>query len=311
MTWVGKEIPSPIWKTPPVFHVEGKTGYILVHNVQLAKWESKQFAKIAQPYDVYVVLRDLQAVVDEGYFAVGLGLRNRGNTSLELSTTSANGSGADNQLMAAALEFNKMSIVRMRFDGANSKIWINNVQVSPVMPNTTGTNNTNQGIKNGGISQLGYGTVSHAAQHDFFGMWVKFGTIPDSDHAAIYKTLSDFYGAGQYPDKPFPNKVKAVWNNTAKQWVAQYEYNGINPEDLTKTQYQWGYHIIAEDLDNTTFFPVEPNSTGKALVRANYPTIITQPGQTKVKIFVSVKVFDNKGESWNHFVRSEFAYDNN
>ncbi len=305
LTWVGVDVPSPMWPTPPVYHIEGKTGYILVHNVFSTKWASKQFAAIPQPFDLYVVLRDLECVNYEGYFAVSLGLRNRGD-HLEISVSDAVGKTTAKDLSSPTiLEFNKISIVRMRFDGANSKVWINGSLVAPGVADT-GT---------GAISQLGYGTVSHAAQHDFFGMWVKFGTIPDSDHAAIYQTLSDYYGPGQYPGKPLAKNIKAVWNGSTKSWDAQYEFvgDGINLEDPTKTEYQWGYWDKSKDLNTSSLFAGD-NSKKKSLKRSDFPDIINLPGKATssigVSVFAIVKVYDTKGNFWEHLVRSPHTLDN-
>jgi len=305
LTWVGINVPSPMWPTPPVYRTEGKTGYILVHNVQLTKWASKQFATIPQPFDLYAVIRDVECVNYEGYFAVTLGLRNRGDR-LEISVSDATGKTTAKEFNAPTiLEFNKISIVRMRFDGANSKVWINGAQVSPGSVD----------VGTGGIKQLGYGTVSHVAQHDFFGMWVKFGTIPDSDHTTIYQTLSDFYGAGQYPGKPLANNIKVVWNGVTKSWDPQYTFvgDGINPEDPTKTEYQWGYWDKSKDLDTSSLFP-GANSKKKSLKRSDFPNEINFPGQATaskgVSVFVIVKVYDTKGNSWDHLVRSSHVLDN-
>lgn len=299
LLWAGKDVPSPMWPTPPVYHAEGTTGYILVHNVTNTFWESPQFTAISQPYDLYVVLRDLEAVNYEGYFARSLGLRNRGD-KLELSISGPNSPTTTSVDMSAPtiLEFNKISVVRIRFDGANTKLYINNVVVAPGAVN----------IGAGKINQLVYGTNSHAAQHDFFGMWVKFGTISDGDHTKIYQALSDFYKPATFPADPLAKNIKAVWNNTTKAWGAQYEYEGgANLEDITKTTYQWGYHILANDLDTSDIIA---GATSKTLTRASYSAIFTQPGQGKVRVFVRVTVYGKDGKSWNHLVRSAFTLDN-
>lgn len=299
LTWAGKDVPSPMWPTPPVYHLEGATGYILVHNVSDTFWESVPFTAIAQPYDLYVVLRDVEAVNYEGYFARSLGLRNRGDR-LELSISGPNTPSTTSVDMntPTILEFNKISIVRIRFDGANTKLYINNVVVAPGAVN----------IGAGKINQLVYGTNSHAAQHDFFGMWVKFGTISDSDHSKIYQALADFYKPGIFPAEPLANNIKAVWNNTTKAWEAQYTYEGgTNLEDITKTTYQWGYWTQGIDLDTSDIIV---GATSKTLIRSSYPAIFPEPGQGKVKVFVRVTVFGKDGKSWNHLVRSAFTLDN-
>ncbi len=299
MTWVSdRVVPSPMWTTPPVYHVDGNQGYILVPNVDKSRWVSKQFAKKSQPFDLYVVLRDLEAVSFEGYFAVTLALRNRGD-HLEIALTDGNTTISPQLNPPTLLEFNKISIVRIQFDGANSKIWINNVQVPP----------TTLDVGTGGINQLGYGTVSHVAQHDFFGMWIKFGKVSDTDHATIYNTLADFYKPGTFPDKPLATKIKATWNTTTKAWEAKYTYQGASPEDKTKTQYRWGYHDRSQDLNTANLLP-ENQASSATLVRANFSNIWTQPGLNKVDVFCVVRVFDDRGNSWDHLVRSPPTPDN-
>ena len=299
LIWAGKEVPSPMWPTPPVYYAEGKTGYILVHNVSDTYWHSAQFTAASQPYDLYVVLRDVEAVNYEGYFARSLGLRNRGDR-LELSLSGPNTPSTSSVDMSTPtiLEFNKITIVRIRFDGANTKLYLNNTIVAPGAVN----------IGNGKINQMVYGTNSHAAQHDFFGMWAKFGTLSDAEHATIYQTLSDFYKPGIYPEDPLANKIRAVWNNSTKSWDAQYEYvGGTNAQDVAKTTYQWGYHDLKDDLDLSNIIV---GATQKSLKRSDYPALFTSPGQSKIKVFVSVKVFGQDGKSWNHMVRSGPILDN-
>jgi hypothetical protein len=310
LIWAGKEVPSPMWPTPPVFYVDENTGgakptgYIFLHNVTDTYWESKLFTAIPQPYDVYVVLRDVEAVNFEAYFSRAFGLKEFGDR-LQLILVSGN---ANKQILMDAptkLPFNKISIVRLRYDGANTKVWLNNVQVPP---NTVDVGD----IK---INLIAYGTNSHVAQHDFFGMWAKFGTLTPAEHEIVYKTLADFYNPGNFPTKPLADKIKAVWDRNTKSWSAQYTYVGENPEDLTKTEFQWGYQDLSKDLDTSTLFPGD-KAKGKTLVRSDFPGEIPLPGQANVsqqkgvRVFVIVKVYDNKGNSWRHLVRSGFTVDN-
>jgi hypothetical protein len=299
LTWANdRVVQSPMWPTPPVYHVDGSQGYILIPNVDKSRWTSKLFAKKSQPFDLYVALRDLEAVSFEGYFAVTLGMRNRGD-HVEISLTDGSNTVSPQMNTPTLLEFNKISIVRIQFDGANSKLWINNNQVPPSTVN----------VGTGGINQLGYGTVSHVAQHDFFGMWVKFGKVSDTDHAVIYQALADFYKPGTLPDKPIATNIKATWNNSTKAWEAKYTYQGTNPEDKTKTQYRWGYHDRSQDLNTANLLP-ENQASGATLTRANFSSVWTQPGLNKVDVFCVVRVFDDKGNSWDHLLRSPPTPDN-
>lgn len=317
--WVGDlkpGLPSPIWTTPPVFHTDEMGGYILVPNVSYTWWQTDKFTAIPQPYDVYIVMRDLQAVPYEGYVSAGMGVRNK-DDHLELKIDSYNSS---NVFTSTVKEFatnsgvppkNKMAIIRMQFNGANSKIFINNVQV----PGTVD-------LGTGAMFETGYGTLSHAAQHDFYGMWIKFGgLLSDADHAYVYGKLSTQFNPGSYPKKPIADNIIVTWNTTTKSWDAKYTY--VSPdgtaEDLTKTEYKWGFHKRYKgplttppaefDLDQTNFFTAGTSTTGKSLLRSAVSSLFTSVGLGETEVFVSVKVYDTKGNSWDHMVRSQFAID--
>jgi hypothetical protein len=301
----GYDVPGPLWPTPPVYTTDEMGGYILVQNISPNLWLSKPFAAIPQPYDVYVVLRDLQGVAYESYFAVGYGLRNRGD-HLEVKMDLGNGNATFQQLSAPkVLDYNKISIVRMRVDGANSKTWINNTLVPPGAVD----------LKDGKLTLLGYGTLSHAAQHDFYSMWVKFGTLSDTDHNTIYSRLATYYKPNTFPNKPIADNIKISWDTNTGSWKANYTYNSPNgiPEDKTKTEYQWGYHTLdgTKDLNTTSFLP-GPNAKRATLKRSDFPNEIPFPAQAKCEIFVTVKVFDVNGNPWNRSfpLRSQFANDN-
>ena len=311
--WKGKEIPAPMWPTPPVYYNDAMGGYILVPNVSFSWWLSEKFTAIPQPYDVYIVMRDLQAVPYEGYISAGIGMRNK-DDHLELKIDYNDATG----FHSAVKEFangsgvpvkNKMSIVRIQFNGANSKVFINNVQVGGTVD-----------LGSAGTHELGYGTLSHAAQHDFYGMWMKLGgLLNDKDNEYVYGKLAEIYKPGSYPDKPIADKIRSIWSSTSKSWEAQYDYVSPDgtPEDKTKTEYKWGYHMINKtggapalihDLDQTTFF-IGSKATGKTLLRDDFPAIFTAKGNGSVEVFVSVKVFDTAGKSWDHIVRSQFTVD--
>ncbi len=292
----GEDSPSDMWPTPPVYHEDEAGGYILLPNILNTRWGSKEFTKIPQPYDVYVVLRDLEAVPYEGYFAVGFGLRNRGDH------LAINRSDEGNFPAPTLLEFNKRTIVRIRYDGGNSRMWLNNVEV-PGGPVNVGSD---------GIVGLGYGTNSHVAQHDFYGMWVKFGTLTSAEHKVVYDQLAEIYKPGEYPNKPFANKIKVEWNNTLKAWSANYEFvNPLGfPEDVSKTEYQWYLFENGKDLNTTHALP-GLKSQSKILTRLDFLTQFPPP-HTSAKgnlLMVSVKVYDTQGNSWR-FLRSQFGIDN-
>lgn len=289
----GEESPSAMWPTPPVYHSDEAGGYIMLPNILNTRWASSEFQEIPQPYDVYVVLRDLEAVPYEGYFAVGFGLRNRGDH------LAINRDEEGNFPAPTLLEFNKTTIVRIRYDGANSRMWLNNKEV-PGGPVNVGKL---------GIRSLGYGTNSHVAQHDFYGMWVKFGTLTAAEHEVVYEQLSEIYKPGEYPNKPFANNIKAEWNGAG--WIAKYEYvNPLGiPEDVTRTEYQWYLFKNGTDLNETAAL-LGNKAKNKVFVRNDFASDFPGPHNNAGNfIMVSVKVYDTEGNSWR-FLRSQFTLDN-
>ncbi len=298
----GDDVPGPLWPTPPTYSKDGMGGSVLVQNISPNQWLSKDFAAVPQPYDVYIVLRENQGVRYEGYFQVGYGLRDRGSF-LELAMNASTGGGSTlvNMSPPTIFEPYKLAIVRLRIDGAKSKLWINDVMIPPGEVN----------LGNAQLTRLGYGTPSHADQHDFYGMWVKFGTLSDADHKNIYEQLTSIYTPNSFPEFPIANKIRMDWNN-AGGWNASYTYyspTGV-AEDKSKTEYKWGYHTLGKDLNTVTYLQGK-SATTATLLRSDFPTEIPAPHDGKTtEIFVAVKVYDVNGKSWTRFLRSEFLQDN-
>jgi hypothetical protein len=264
---------------------------------------------LPQPFDFYIVLRDIEAVKDEGYLAVSVGIRTLNDNRLEFSTGlyPPGNPSAVNMDQGVVPEFNKRTIIRIRLDGANTALWVNEKQVT-----YKGANTVNLGT--GAIRYLGYGSVSHVEQHDFYGMWVNSGTLTDAQHKFVYETLSKDYNIGAFPSDPFPNKIRVDRNNGSdpnRIFTANYDYTSTTgtAEDKTKTEYQWGF------LDNSSASDVNlaqiiPGATKKTMVRSEYPTFFKDPGKGKYAVFVIVKVYDVDGKSWSHFTRSPVVSDN-
>ncbi len=299
LAWRGINVPSPMWLTPPKFYQDEAGGYILVHNVLNTQWVSTSFAEIPQPYDVYLVVRDLEAVPFEAYMSGSIGLRNRGNfleVGVDTGPTQTNASFNPPRV----LEFNKRSIIRIRADGVNSGMWINGVAVAPTTVN----------LGSRGITLMSYGTNSHAAQHDFYGMWVKFGTLNASQHQQVYDSLAQQYKPGTVPNKPFASNIRATWTGGGV-WRADYQYVNTNglAEDTSRTEFRWGYRRRNMDLDTTAFLP-GVNARNRTLKRSDFPTEFAPVGTGAADLFVAVKVFDTAGNSWEHIVRSPVALDN-
>lgn len=323
--WMGIDVPSPIWTTPPLFHNDEMGGYILVPNVSYTWWLTDKFAAIPQPYDVYIVMRDLQAVPYEGYISAGIGIRNK-DDHLEVKVDYNDATGFHSSLgeyptNSGVPVKNQISILRLQVNGANTKLFINNKQIQGTLtthedpPKPSATT-----LTSAGTHELGYGTLSHAAQHDFYGMWIKFGALlSDADHEYVYGKLSEVFKPGSYPSKPIADQIKVTWNNSTKSWNAAYTY--VSPdgtaEDKIKTEYRWGYHRRylgngaipkALDLDQTTFFTGTTATAGATFPRSAFPVDFGK-GNKEIEVFVQVKVYDTKGNSWDHMVRSQFVVD--
>jgi hypothetical protein len=309
LIWAGgRTVQSPMWPSPlPLYYPDEVGGYIFLPNLNASNWLSKQFSAAAQPYDIYIVLRDVEAQQDEGYFAVSFGVRNIGDHLKYVLNSPGNNPEVDMDRPFVP-EFNKRSILRLRIDGPRSRLWINNVPVTYKGSNTVD-------LGSAPITFLGYGSNSHVAQHDFYSMLVKFGTLSDAENKTVYDELAKYYNIGTYPEKPFASKIKAVGNNAnqPRVWTATYEYVSTTGtlEDTGKTEYQWGYFDVFNGSKNDiNEANILAGATSKTLARNDYPSLFKDPGKSKAFVFVIVKVYDTKGDSWSHFVRSPLTVDN-
>lgn len=303
-----RTVPSPMWPSPlPLYYTDEVGGYIFLPNLNQSNWLSKQFAAAAQPYDVYVVLRDVEAQQDEGYFAVSYGVRNIGDHLKYVLNSPGNNPEVDMDRPFVP-EFNKRSILRLRIDGPKSRLWINDVPVTYKGGNTVD-------LGSAPITYLGYGSNSHVAQHDFYSMWVKFGTLTDDQNKTVYDELAKYYNIGTYPDKPFASKIRATGNNgndPKRTWTATYEYISTTGtlEDTGKTEYQWGYFDTSSGTNDINQLAYIDGAKSKVLKRDDYPNIFKDPGKGLQNVFVTVKVYDVNGNSWSHYVRSPLVRDN-
>lgn len=284
MIYNGNPTPTRIGEPPHYFSDEG--GYVFLPNVNNIHWETPgEFQEIPQPFDVYYVYRDLQGIGGENYvkgsntfnirdkkdhLAIGLGVGDK-TKGFEPGT--------------GILEENKISILRIRFDGPNSKLWVNNKQIP-------GTVN----IGNDGIKEMAMGTGNNCSHSDFFFAAAKFGTLTDAEHELVYKTLATRYPPGEFPMKPFANEVTVAFENGV--WTVDYEYiNRLEfEEDIEKAEFIW-YHAgdgPARDLSNQL---VIEGATGRTLNRLDHPEIFSNP-PSNVWIRPAVKVYDTEGNSW-------------
>jgi hypothetical protein len=272
---------------PPTFHA-GDGGYVWFPNVKNTTYGVNNVPAMLPPFEVYAVLRDLQGVPYEGYFANWIGLRDRGNT-LEMN-------GAEFPPNSGVLVKNKITIVRMRIDGADSRLWLNGA------PYAGGAAVT---IPFLALTGIGYGTVSHGANHDFFGFWVKInGLLSEAEHAEIYARLSARYPPGEFPNAPLADNLR-VMMHTYGTWSCDYDY--VNRLGLPEgaTSYQW---YIAGGTDSpgpyddmlSDAYPLPGvNARNKTLRRSDYAALLTTSGGAQAGlVYCGITVRDSAGNAW-------------
>jgi hypothetical protein len=272
---------------PPVYHDEDG-GYVWFPNVKNTTYGVNNVPAMLPPLEIYAVIRDLQGVPYEGYFANWIGLRDREHT-LEMM-------GAEFPPNSGVLVKNKITIIRMRIDGANSRLWLNGVPYANGMAVT---------VPFLAMTGIGYGTVSHGANHDFFGIWVKInGLLTESEHQQVYASLASRYPPGEFPQKPLANNARVVMH-TYGIWSCDYDY--VNPLGLPEgaTEYQWyiGGGTDApgpyDDFLSDAYPLPGPNARNKTLVRSDYASLLTTTQGAQVGlVYCGVTVKDSAGNSW-------------
>ncbi|MEO1054885.1 MAG: hypothetical protein AAFX87_29900 [Bacteroidota bacterium] len=286
MVYNGNPTPTRIGEPPHFYGDEG--GYVFLPNVNNIHWETPgQFAAIPQPFDVYYVFRDLQGLGGENYVKNGKAFNLR-----DKKTHMAIGLGTGSQTVGFApgsglLEENKISIIRIRFDGANSMMWVNNEQIPGMVD-----------IGSGNIREMALGTANNCSHSDFFFAAAKFGTFTETEHQTVYNELARLYPPGEYPMKPFANDVTVDFDNNT--WTVGYDYvNRLGyAEDSARAEVIW-YEAgsgSSPDLKNQN---VIDGATGRTLNRLDYPNVFPGP-PSRVWLRPSIKVWDVHGNTWRH-----------
>jgi len=283
--YTGEPVPSVRFKTPPIFK-KGKNGehdYIFFPNARAQYYGDNSVplkedgSTIEQPFTVYAVVRRLQAINNEAYWNRGMIFRNRNDNHYQLGVASF----VDFPVGSGILEANKISIVKVVYDGPNSKIWINNE------PYADGAS-VDVGSK--GLQILGYGTIAHIAHHDLFGFWMKHGLLTDSENKFIYETLSEIYSPDEFPQYPIADNLDIIWDNSNKSWTIDYDY--INPDTTVteaNTKYQWYVRVDGESLEQV--YPLAgPNAQKKTLLRSDFPIDLPAPYPSNAQIYCGVQV---------------------
>ncbi|MEQ8361810.1 MAG: hypothetical protein RH948_03020 [Cyclobacteriaceae bacterium] len=294
LLYIGDRNPTRYGQPPSFFDTDG--GYVFIPNVQFQQWSTKLPSVTAQPIEIYLVIRDLNAPQNEGYLGSFRAPSFRDKADhLRMSIQADDG---DFQPGTPVLTHNKITIMKLRYDGANSMAWMNGERIP-------GTVN----VGNKGVENLVIGTANNNAHCDIFFMGVKFGSLTSAEDNFIYEELSKLYPPNTYPNKPLADDIKATWNNTDKSWSADYTYvstEGI-AEDTNATEYMWltGGNGPIYDLQNQIIIA---GANSKVLKRSDYPSVFSgTPSGVWFKAIV--KVHDANGNSWR-FLDSDWAVDN-
>ncbi|MCH5598229.1 hypothetical protein [Niabella ginsengisoli] len=126
--------------------------------------------------------------------------------------------------------------------------------------------------------RLGYGVGIETNSTDFnwkATMFIERG-MSTAERDAYFKAIKKEYKIGSMPYLPYASNINII--EKGGKLFASYKYNGKNPENKSKVEYQWWK--LAPDL-------------GSQLLISTSPAIANQSG-----VKVCVKVTDIKGNSW-------------
>lgn len=306
MVYNGNPTPTRIGEPPHYFSDEG--GYVFLPNVNNIHWETPgEFEEIPQPFDVYYVFRDLQGIAGENYVKGSntFNLRDRRDQlAIGLGVGANSVTFPENTPTLKENYQNVISIIRIRFDGPNSFMVINN---DTIKNNNAARTTAFVDVGTGGISDMAMGTQNNCSHSDFFFAAAKFGTLTDAENTFVYETLSDLYPPGVFPMKPFANNVSLDFEGDT--WTVDYDYvNRLGfAEDSLRAEFIW-FHAGNESARDLANQQVIPGATGRTLDRRDHPDIFPNP-PSNVWIRPAVKVYDVQGNTWR-FLDALWVRDN-
>lgn len=158
-----------------------------------------------------------------------------------------------------------LSYLHCRFDTDGVSMWLNGKSIGKALSNDV-------------YKRMAYGVGIETNSTDFnwlATMYIERG-LNDQERADYFKAIESTYKIGTMPAWPYASEVKAL--RQGNNLVASYKFNGANPEDKSKVQYQW--------------WKLSPDLGTQKMIS----TAASIPYQTGVKL--TVKVTDNKGHSW-------------
>ncbi|MGV3505100.1 MAG: hypothetical protein ACO1O1_15430 [Adhaeribacter sp.] len=290
-----------------------KEGYIFFDNVANEKFTT--ISPLSQPMtgkrELWLVMRrpaiaaNFEAYLNDdkaGYFS------DRGYGKTGLSNDGADAISANENV---PIPFLTKTLVRIKFDGNNSEIFINNQRVQgPLAGGYFSEGNNSQWLN------LVIGASTNNAYWDWYASYYKRGNFAPSMAQEVYTALAERHQIGSLPPLPYASNIKIV--RTGDNYSVDYTFNSPlpYPEDKTKTEYQfiYGERGPGPNIFGAYYIPQLANQ--KVINRLDYAV-----GNTKgnPELFSSinnyawfriiVKVYDTEGNSWR-FQSAQWRMDN-
>ncbi|MGV3641205.1 MAG: hypothetical protein ACO1NZ_11835, partial [Adhaeribacter sp.] len=213
-------------------------GYVFFDNVFNEKFSTS--SPLSSPMtgkrELWLVMRrpgiaaNFEAYLNDdkaGYFS------DRGYGKTGLSNDGADAISA-NELVP--IPFLTKTLVRIKFDGNNSEIFINNVRVQgPLTGGYFSEGNNSQWLN------LVVGATTNNAYWDWYASYYKRGNFKPSVAQEVYTALAERHQIGSLPPLPYASNIRIV--RTGDQYSLAYTFN--NPlgiaEDISRTEYQFIY----------------------------------------------------------------------
>ncbi|WP_346236168.1 hypothetical protein ABDK00_016825 [Niabella insulamsoli] len=170
------------------------------------------------------------------------------------------------------LQYFTLNFLHLRFEDAGSgkgkaKAWLNGDYIGEV---TTSNSSWSR--------RLGYGVGIETNSADFnwlASMFIERG-LTDAERERYFNQIEAAYPIGSLPNHPYASNIS--FSNRSGRLIPSYEYNGANPEDKSRVEFQWWK--LSPDLSNQKLISTDAS-------------IATQSG-----VKVCVKVTDVKGNTW-------------
>lgn len=297
--------------------VADKPGYVYFDNALnqslRVPYESRYNPAITTPKEHwFVLLRPCRAAQYEAYMNTYQGgyIADAGSNNIRLHNDNADTKSIDG---SATIPMLSKSIVRLKANGSQSEVYINNVRVNG--PLTGGYFDDGH---NATWSQIGIGADSHNADWDWFASYVKTDGILTEDQATtVYNALAARHDVGATPDKPYASDITVT--RVGHNYSVSYTYNSPNgvPENTAAAEFEFiyaGRSNSSADIPNSYIVTALNNVSPVNRVDYGIGNSLGNP-----ELFYSVapyawfrlrvKVYDTNGDSWR-FQSSAWKFDN-